>query len=114
MIGSSDFFEEALKKFDRRIDYDLTKKKRDDDFYFEPVDKVIWEFERKYQTKIDELDIYSFHGKRLRAELLVWLRDQAGLKYCDIIEFPIFTDLKLNSMGCLYKNAKRRKYKSKN
>ena len=47
-------------------------------------------------------------GKRLRAELLVRLRDLAGLKFRGIAELPVFSDLRYLSLAHIYKNHKRR------
>jgi hypothetical protein len=55
---------------------------------------------------IEELDISTHVGKRLRGELLIRLKDTAGLKYIDIIEIPLFNNLKLPSLGKLYRDAK--------
>ena len=45
-------------------------------------------------------------GKRLRAKLLVNLKERSGLKYNEIIKFDLFVDLKISSLGRIYKNAK--------
>jgi hypothetical protein len=55
--------------------------KRTSDRYFEPVDKVIWEFEKKVGQRFEDLDVSTLQGKRLRGELLVKLKDLGGLKY---------------------------------
>jgi hypothetical protein len=47
-------------------------------------------------------------NKRLRGELLVLLKDKAGLKYREIIEFPIFGDLRHTSLGRLYRDARNK------
>jgi hypothetical protein len=51
-----------------------------DDQYFDPVEKVIWEFKNIHGVNIDEIDTGTWTGKRLRGELLVLLRDNSGLK----------------------------------
>ena len=43
-----------------------------------------------------------------RESLLVYLKDNAGLTYGMIKKVPIFSDLKINSLGWIYKNAKIR------
>lgn len=55
--------------------------KRISDRYFEPVEKVIWEFEKKVGQRIEDLEVSTLQGKRLRGELLVKLKDLGGLKY---------------------------------
>ena len=47
---------------------------RTDDRYFDPVEKVIWEFEKIKGFKIDEINILTLSGKRQRGELLEELR----------------------------------------
>ena len=112
LLGGQDFFLKALKKYNRRHHEDAVHKKRRDDFYFHPVEKVIWEFEQKNGIKCDELNIGTHEGKRFRGELLMLLKDHAGLTYSQISEFSIFSNLKFNSLGHLYKNARKRKIKN--
>jgi len=47
-------------------------------------------------------------GKRLRAELLVKLRDLVGLKFCEITELLVFSDSHYLSLAHIYQNHKRR------
>lgn len=108
MIGSEDFVEEAAAKFDRRKNPADDRRRRGEDRFFEPSEKVIQEFERKHKIKIADIDCSSLAGKRLRAELLVWLHDMAGMKYWEIMEIPLFFSLKAHSLGNLYKQAARR------
>ena len=70
--------------------------------------KVIQEFERKHKIEIENIDIDSFTGKRLRGELLVNFKELSGLIYAELIEFLIFSDLQLSSLGKLYRDAKKR------
>jgi hypothetical protein len=60
----------------------------------------------------DESYTYDTRGNRLRGKLLVYLRDKAGLKYSEIIKYPVFSDVKLHSLGRLYKDAKIRSKES--
>jgi REP element-mobilizing transposase RayT len=108
VLGNKDFEAKIEKKFERRKKLDAVKRRRSDDRYFEPVEKVIQEFEKVISMKIEEINIDSHHGKRLRGELLVRLKDLAGLKYKEIIELLIFSDLQYGSMGSLYKSTKKR------
>ena len=108
VLGNKDFEEEIEKKFDRRKKLDPVTRRRSDDRYFEPVKKVIRGFEKLINMKIEEIDIDSHYGKRLRGELPVRLRDLAGLKYKEIIELSIFSNLQYGSMGSLYKRTKKR------
>jgi REP element-mobilizing transposase RayT len=106
IIGDSDFLQSAKKKFNRRKITDPVKKKRHDDFGFDPIEKVIWEFERKFGIKCDEINLGTHTGKRLRGELLMMLKDYAGLTYSQISKFSIFSDLKFNSLGHIYKKPR--------
>ncbi len=108
VIGQEDAIEDALPKFERRKTEADAKRMRSEDHFFEPEAKVIQEFERKHKIKIDRIDCDTYSGKRLRGELLVWLHDFAGSTYAQIVEIPLFYDLKPQSLGHLYKNAKRR------
>jgi REP element-mobilizing transposase RayT len=108
ILGDKEFEKSAFEKFDRR-EKKLSigwKRADDQDPIFDPVEKVIWEFEQKIGMGIEELDISTHVGKRLRGELLIHLKDTAGLKYIDIIEIPLFNNLKLPSLGKLYRDAK--------
>ncbi len=57
----------------------MTSSKKDEQ-YFEPVEKVIWEFERGKRLNIDEVDTGTLEGKRVRAEVLVRLKERAASK----------------------------------
>jgi len=113
ILGEKGFLDEALEKFDRRGQLENEGVKRIDDRYFEPEEKVIWEFENKHGLKLEEMDVGCYRGKRLRGELLVLLKDLAGLKYTEIMELPIFRELLVTSLPKLYRDAKRRKKESK-
>ncbi len=66
---------------------------------------IYYEFKRKYDIEPDELKTNTFEGKKLRAKLLVNIKDRGGLTYREINELDIFSDVKFNSLGCMYKNA---------
>ncbi|MCX6558292.1 MAG: transposase [Candidatus Aminicenantes bacterium] len=107
VFGDETFVEKALERFERRQKPNPTKQKRRDDFGFEPVAKVIQEFERTKGIKIEDINLAHWEGKRLRAELLARLYDQTGLKYREIIEIQIFSDLHYQSMSRLYHNFRK-------
>ncbi len=107
VLGEESFFKRALEKFDRRKEPDAVKKRRRDDCDFDPVEKVIREFEGKHGIKVDALETDRHAGKKLRAELLVRLRDLAGLTYREISEWELFADLQYGSLRQLYQNARR-------
>ncbi len=107
VLGEKKFVGEALERFERRHQPDAVKKRRLDDFWFDPVEKVIGEFEHEKGVKVDQINTGHYEGKRLRAELLIRLRDGAGLTYREISEFQLFSDLVYRSMSQLYINAKK-------
>jgi hypothetical protein len=106
-LGDDSFVEKALERYERRQRPDAVKRRRRDDFGFDPEAKVLQEFEKEMGVDIDRLDTKSCMGKKLRAELLVRLRDLAGLKFREIAELPIFADLQYLSLAHIYKNRKR-------
>lgn len=111
LLGEVNFIEKALKKYNRRNTQDGSQslqKMRKDDKYIDPVEKVLHEFEKMHKIKVDDIDVRGYEGKRLRGELLVHLKDRAGLKYSEIIEFPLFSSVQHGSLGRLYQNARRR------
>jgi len=107
-LGTVKFLEQAVEKFDRRKNLYGDEMKRVNDRFFEPVEKIIWEFERKIGYPIEEIDITRHEGKRLRGELLVRLKDLGGLTYGEINKIPPFNNLKQNSMGKVYLDSKKR------
>ena len=108
VLGDENFLAKALERYERRKEADAIKKRRRDDFGFDPVEKIIKEFEQSRGVKIDEIDTGNIQGKNLRGELLVNLRDATGLKYREIIELPIFSDLHYLSLAHLYRNHRQR------
>ena len=101
IIGDKEFSEKA------------NESKRIDDFDFDPVEKVFQEFKNIHKVDVNKLDTSTHEGKRLRGKLLVYLKDKAGLKYTEIITIPIFSEVKLHSLGKLYKDARIRMKKGK-
>jgi hypothetical protein len=81
ILGEKEFIEEAVSRFDRRKRDFGKEMKRTSDRYFEPVEKVIWEFEKKVGQRIEDLEVSTLQDKKLRGELLVKLKDLGGLKY---------------------------------
>lgn len=113
VLGDESFVEKALERYERRAQPDAVKKKRRDDFGYDPEAKVIQEFERTKDVKIEDIATGTWQGKRLRTELLVRLRDLAGLKFREIIELPVFSDLQYLSLSRLYQNFKKKQGKAK-
>ncbi len=106
LIGGEEFIPVALERSERRSERPSLQRKRTEDYEFEPVAKVIQEFERKHSTKLSDLDTGRYTGKRLRAQLLVHLKDRAGLRYRELAELDLFSDLSINSLGEIYRRAR--------
>lgn len=111
IMGSEDFLKSALEKHDRRNrpSHQSIGVRRKEDLYFEPVEKVLWEFERMNGTKIEDINARTLEGKRLRGELLIHLKERAGLKYREIGEFDLFEDLSFSSLRSIYRNMRSKK-----
>jgi hypothetical protein len=78
------------------------------------MERVFWEFESMREIKVDGIDTGTWEGKRLRGELLILLKDKAGLKSREISEIDIFSDLSFSSLGRLYRISKERRSNDKN
>ena len=113
ILGNREFVETAKGKHNRRKrpTEQSIGVKREDERSFEPAEKVIHEFEIMKGTPIPGIDTGTFKGKHQRGELLVLLKDKAGLKYREIAEFEIFGDLSFASLRSLYRNMKKKKTK---
>jgi len=97
-----------MRIFERRKKSGESLRRRKSDYIFESVGEVINKFEQAKGIKMDVLlDVNTVLAKRLRAELLVWLRERAGLRYKEIIKLPIFHSLRYSSLSQLYKRAKK-------
>lgn len=108
VLGDPSFVESSESLFDRRKHIPANLSKRDSDKFFEPVSRVIREYENQIGMRIVDIETFRHEGKRQRGELLVRLRDRAGLKYSEIYEVGIFSDMKFSSIGRLYSDTKKR------
>ena len=99
-MGDPDFLEKSMDRFERRRNPQGDRRRRDTEEGFEPMEKVLMEFERRHVVKVEEIDGRTIRGKRLRGEWLVRLRE--------IIEFPSFADVKYRSLSHLYQIAQKR------
>lgn len=106
VLGEDSFIEQAIRKFDRRKKEEGSKRRRKHEYKLESAEKVIRDFEKQVGSKIEGIDVESRKGRVLRNELLVLLKDRAGLTYSEIIEYPLFQNLKYSSLGQLYKRIK--------
>ncbi len=111
VLGSKAFLELALKEHNRRERPSTQSigSKRKDERFFGPVEKVFWEFKNFRGVDPYDIDTSTWEGKRLRGEFLVKLKDNAGLKYTEIAEIMVFSDLSINSLGGLYRRTKKMK-----
>ena len=108
VLGSEGFLKLALKRHNRRqrpTDQSIGVQRKDDR-YFEPVEKVLWEFKNIHGVNVEEIETWTWVGKRQRGELLVLLKDKAGLKYKDISNISVFSNLSFTSLGSLYRRTK--------
>jgi hypothetical protein len=108
LLGEYEFLIKALERRDKRKDEKSLEKRRKDDSYFEPIEKVYWELEKEQEIKFEKLDYGTLAGKQLRGELLVRLKELSGLTYREIVQLPEFSDIKLHSLAKLYKDARKR------
>jgi REP element-mobilizing transposase RayT len=112
ILGERSFLDEAVKKYRdfmaagsyASLNADMKVEKR----HFESPEKVMRWFELEKGIELDHLDLHSYKGKRLRAELLVYLKERAGLTYPRVSKIPLFHDLKVASLGRIYQEAKKR------
>jgi REP element-mobilizing transposase RayT len=108
LLGEYEFLAKALEKRDKRVDEKSLERRRKDDSWFDPVEKVYWELEKEHGMKVEKLDYGTLAAKQLRGELLVRLKELSGLTYREIAQLPEFRDIKLHSLAKLYKDARKR------
>jgi hypothetical protein len=106
VLGDDDFMEEASRRFDRREKEVRSKRMRKHEWKTEPAEDVIRRFETIKGVRVEGINVDTKEGRKLRDELLVMLKDCAGLTYSEIIEYAPFRELKYSSLGQLYKRAK--------
>jgi REP element-mobilizing transposase RayT len=106
VLGDERFIENAIRRFDRRKHKSRSKKMRKEEYDFPSVERMIKEFENEKELQIERLDLKTKSGRTIRNELLVLLKDHAGLPYSEIIRYPPFKSLKYSSLGQFYKRAK--------
>ena len=80
-----------------------------DDLGFEPLQKVYQKFEQMHEIDLDKIDLDSRQGQKLRRELLLQLKDRGGLKYREIARLPEFANVRMNSLGSMYRREKKAK-----
>ncbi|MBN2344791.1 MAG: hypothetical protein JXO51_00265 [Candidatus Aminicenantes bacterium] len=113
IIGGEESIDRAQRLTERRSGRESIERRRSRGKYFEPVEKVVGEFERMHGVDMDKLDMSTHAGKRLRAELLVGLRARGGMSYREIVKMDLFADIGMSSLGTLYRRSKRRLHAGK-
>ncbi|NIM84465.1 MAG: hypothetical protein GTO20_37205 [Candidatus Aminicenantes bacterium] len=112
IVGERSFLDEAVKKYKDFMaaggSAGLNAVTKVEKKHFESPEKVMNRFELEKGIELDKLDLHTYKGKRLRAELLVYLKERAGLTYPRISKIPLFHDLKVASLGRIYQEAKKR------
>jgi len=108
ILGDDGFLKEAKKKFNRRKSLKESHNRRIKDYSFKKCEEVIRDFKKINNINLDEVNVSTHVGKRLRGRLLVELKDKAGLTYKEITELPLFKNIKYSSLGQLYKRAQKR------
>ncbi len=107
IMGNDTFVKQAVNKFDRRTMRTGMNRRRKKDYILTPAEIAIKQFEMEHDVKLNTIDTNTIIGKRLRAKLLINLKDAAGLKYTEIQKITIFENLQMSSLGTLYKRAKK-------
>jgi len=106
ILGEDKFIKDAINKFDRRKEELTSRKMRLAENSFISSEDVIRKFEERNGMELRNINLNTHKGKRLRGELLVSLKDEAGLSYSQIIKMQSFQSLKYSSLGKLYERAK--------
>lgn len=107
VVGDEDFVDRNVRRYSTPKEAGTSGGPREEDRDFEAAKRVIEQFEICNGVKVNEIDISKHRGKALRAELLVQLKDKAGLRYSEIAAYPLYRSLKCSSLGKLYRRAKQ-------
>jgi len=108
-VGDESFAKQAEQKADRRQEAWSDEYRRSDDSYFQPVYAAEHEFKLRFGVHPKDIDRRRVHGKRLRGEWLVWLRERCGLTYREVSQMGQFADLKISSLGAVYRDTLKRR-----
>ncbi len=73
-----------------------------------PIDAAIAEFEKSRDLKLKNVDFHTLVGKKLRGDLLYFLREHTKLTYPEIHALSYFQGLQASSLGRLFQLAKLR------
>jgi putative transposase len=110
VLGERSFVDEAAKKYKLYMQpkKSTASKDKKEKLFFEAPETVIKDFETEKGVTIDTINVHTYVGKRLRAELLANLKDRAGVTYPQIGKLPLYSDLSVSSLGKVYQEAKER------
>jgi len=72
----------------------------------ESVKNTITEFEIFHSIQLDEIDLKSHKGKKLRRLFLVDIKEKGALEYSEICKMKLFSEFDVNSLRVLYHRAK--------
>jgi REP element-mobilizing transposase RayT len=111
VLGDEKFIETAKRKFERRKTRSKTARRRLQEHDFELAENVVSDFEKKIGISISEIDTSTRAGTKMRNDLLVLLKERAGLTYTEIVRYPLFQSLKHYSLSHLYRRTKGRMHK---
>ena len=70
------------------------------------IKNAVKRFESRKEVNLSELEFNTLREKKIRGELLVYLRDR-GFSYRKILQLPYFKGLKLSSLSALYRHWKK-------
>jgi REP element-mobilizing transposase RayT len=108
VIGSAEFIKKSIDRFERRRASAGGRRRRIAERSDGQIQDLIRRFEIAENVRIDRIDVTTLPGKRLRARLLVVLRDVGGLPYSEINKIPLYRDLKYFSLSNLYVRTRER------
>jgi REP element-mobilizing transposase RayT len=106
LLGADGFLENAVMHYERRSERFSLERNRLDDRHFEPVEKVVREFERMTGMRMEEMDTGTYPGKILRRKLLVLLKERAGITYAEIAKMDLFSDLQAGSLRSIFRSGR--------
>lgn len=109
-IGNDDFKNDVIIKSNIRLEYrstpDVRRRYEDKQNNIEQIKRYISHFEELNRINISHMKFNNKWEKRIRYKLLIYLREEMGMKYNEIKKIDVFHDLSYNSLPSLYKRAK--------
>ncbi|MDD5067204.1 MAG: transposase [bacterium] len=105
VLGDEKFIMESMKKFNRRKKCVERERRREFEQGFQDPEQIIRDFEVQIEKNIRKINHKNRDERRLREQLLVALKEKAGLTYSEINRISLFRRLKYCSLGQMYKRA---------